>query len=175
MRILGAFLFVTGFLLLFTVILAGLGIFLMFLGLILMVVGGRRKVVINNIVSVNAPSPVLPREMQRDFVEAQPRAQQREPVLEPRDRFVLPPPDRGYNRGPELRTINPEPYDKAKWRALVEYDPDISRVVSALSPYGQKYIDQLATGYLALNDKDYLPMIVQKILATAKEDAARRN
>ena len=64
--------------------------------------------------------------------------------------------------------------DKAKWKALVEYDPDISRVVNALSPYGQKYVDQLATGYLALNDKEYLPMIVQKILATAKDDAARR-
>jgi hypothetical protein len=46
--------------------------------------------------------------------------------------------------------------------------------VNALFPYGQKYVDQLATGYLALNDKEYLPMIVQKILATAKDDAARR-
>jgi hypothetical protein len=43
------------------------------------------------------------------------------------------------------------------------YDPDISRVVNALFPYGQKYVDQLATGYLALNGKEYLPMIVQKI------------
>ena len=64
--------------------------------------------------------------------------------------------------------------DKAKWKALVEYDPDISRIANALFPYGQKYVDQLATGYLALNDKEYLPMIVQKILATAKDDAARR-
>jgi hypothetical protein len=39
--------------------------------------------------------------------------------------------------------------DKAKWKALVEYYPDISRVVNALFPYGQKHVDQLATGYLA--------------------------
>jgi uncharacterized protein (DUF58 family) len=175
MRILGALLFVTGFFLLFTIILAGLGIFLMIIGFILMVVGGgRRRVVINNVVSVNSPPAAMPREMQSDFVDAQPRAHRREPLLEQRERQALPPPVRGYDREPELRTINPDPYDKAKWKALVEYDPDISRVVSALSPYGQKYIDQLATGYLALNDKEYLPMIVQKILATAREDAARR-
>jgi uncharacterized membrane protein HdeD (DUF308 family) len=42
MRILGALLFVTGFFLLFTIILAGLGIFLMIVGFILMVVGGGR-------------------------------------------------------------------------------------------------------------------------------------
>ncbi len=173
MRILGALLFVTGFFLLFTIILAGLGVFLMVVGMILMVVGsGRRKVVINNVVSVNAPPGALPREMQHDFVDAQPRVQRREPVLEQRERYALPSPDRAH-REPELRTINPDPYDRAKWKALVEYDPDISRVVSALSPYGQKYIDQLATGYLALNDKSYLPMIVQKILATAKDDATR--
>jgi hypothetical protein len=81
--------------------------------------------------------------------------------LQRSDRYSLAPPDRQL-REQELRTINQEPYDRAKWKALVEYDPDISRVVSALSPYGQKYVDQLATGYLALNDKNYLPMIVQK-------------
>jgi len=175
MRILGALFFITGFFLLFTIILAGLGIFLMFIGMILMVVGGRRrKIVINNVVSVNSAPAALPREMQSDFVDGPPRASRREPLLEQRDRQALPAPTRGYDRQPELRTINPDPYDKVKWNALVVYDPDISRVVSALSPYGQKYIDQLATGYLALNDKSYLPMIVQKILATARDDAARR-
>jgi hypothetical protein len=173
MRILGALFFIIGFLLLFTVILAGLGLFLMLVGLVLMVVGGgRRKVVINNVVSVNALPAALPRDMHQDFA-APPPVERREPVLEQRERYALPSPGREY-REPELRTINPDPYDRAKWKALVEYDPDISRVVSALSPYGQKYVDQLATGYLALNDKEYLPMIVQKILATAKDDAARR-
>jgi predicted membrane protein len=81
MRILGALLFVTGFFLLFTIILAGLGIFLMIVGFILMVVGGgRRRVVINNVVSVNSPPAALPREMQSDFVDAQPRAHRREPM-----------------------------------------------------------------------------------------------
>jgi hypothetical protein len=173
MRILGALLIITGFFLLFTIFLIPLGVILMILGMVLMVVGGgRRKVVINNVVSVNAPPAALPRDVQQEFATAE-RLQRREPLLEHRQNFALPAPEHQY-RERELRTINPEPYDSAKWKALVEYDPDISRVVAALSPYGQKYVDQLAAGYLALNDKNYLPMIVQKILATAKDDAAGR-
>lgn len=61
-------------------------------------------------------------------------------------------------------------YDKNKWNTLVKYDDDIARIVKTLSPFGQKYVDELATAYLALNDKAYLPMIIQKILATAKAD-----
>jgi hypothetical protein len=175
MRIFGGVLFILGFLISLSIVGAIFGVPMMGLGVICMIFGGgRRKVVINNVVSVNSPPAALPREMQSDFVDTQPRAQRREPLLEQRDRQALPSPSRSYDHEPELRTINPDPYDKAKWKALVEYDPDISRVVSALSPYGQKYIDQLATGYLALNDKQYLPMIVQKILATARDDAARR-
>ena len=175
MRIFGGILFILGFLISLSIVGAIFGVPMMGLGVLLMIFGGgRRKVVINNVVSVNSPPAALPRDMQTDFVDAQPRVQRREPLLEPRDRQALPAPSQSYGREPELRTINPDPYDKAKWKALVEYDPDISRVVSALSPYGQKYVDQLATGYLALNDKNYLPMIVQKILATARDDAARR-
>jgi len=174
-RIFGCVLFILGFLISLSIVGAIFGVPMMGLGVLLMIFGGgRRKVVINNVVSVNSAPAALPREMQSDFVDAQPRAPRWEPLPEPRDRQALPPPNRSHDREPGLRTINPDPYDKAKWKALVEYDPDISRVVSALSPYGQKYVDQLATGYLALNDKSYLPMIVQKILATAKEDAARR-
>ena len=59
--------------------------------------------------------------------------------------------------------------------ALVRYDTDIARVVAALNPYGEKYVDELAQAYLVLNDKQYLPMIIQKIVETAKRDAAASN
>jgi len=137
--------------------------------------GGRRKVVINNVVSVNSQPAALPEDMQPTFADAALNPHRQGPVLEQRDRRALAPPDNGHYRERELRTINPDPYDRGKWRALVEYDSDIARVVSALSPYGQKYIDQLAAAYLALNDKEYLPMIVQKILATAKDDVGRHS
>src|SRR6266516_2864342 len=44
-------------------------------------------------------------------------------------------------------------YDKQKWRALLSSDADILRLATALEPYGQKYVDELAAAYLALNDK----------------------
>jgi hypothetical protein len=175
MRIFGALLFILGFLISLSIVGAIVGVPMMMLGVICMIFGGRgRKTVINNVVSVNSPPAALPSEMQPAFADAAPQLQRREPVLEGRSRHALAPPERAYDHEPELKTINPDPYDRAKWRALVEYDSDIARVVSALSPYGQKYVDQLAAAYLALNDKKYLPMIVQKILATAKDDAAHR-
>ena len=176
MRILGGLLFIFGFLISLSIVGAIFGVPMMMLGVICMIFGGRgRKTVINNVVSVNSPPAALPSEMQPTFAGGAPELDRREPVIEQRARPALAPPDRGYDREPELKTINPDPYDRAKWRALVEYDSDIARVVSALSPYGQKYVDQLATAYLALNDKEYLPMIVQKILAAAKDDTGRRS
>jgi hypothetical protein len=65
-------------------------------------------------------------------------------------------------------------YDRAKWTLLVEYDDDIARIHHALLPYGQYYVDQLASIYLTLNDKQYLPKIVDKIIASARENALRR-
>lgn len=63
-------------------------------------------------------------------------------------------------------------YDEAKWHALVEYDEDIAKVANALAPYPRKYTDEFAAAYLALNDKTYLPVIIKKILATARADGA---
>jgi hypothetical protein len=63
-------------------------------------------------------------------------------------------------------------YDKTKWQALLEFDPDISKVEAVLRPYGQKYVDQFAAGFLVLNDKAYIPNIIQKVIETARQDAA---
>jgi hypothetical protein len=63
-------------------------------------------------------------------------------------------------------------YDSKKWNTLIQYDPDLTRIADALAPYGQKYLDQFAEAFLAINDKNYLPQIVQTILETAKMDAA---
>jgi hypothetical protein len=54
---------------------------------------------------------------------------------------------------------------------LLRNDADISRLVTALAPYGQKYVDQLAAAYLASNDKDDLPMILTEIVASARRDS----
>ncbi len=67
--------------------------------------------------------------------------------------------------------IDPNSYDRERWRLLLRNDADISRLVTALAPYGQKYVDELAAAYLALNDKDHLPMILREIIASARRDS----
>jgi hypothetical protein len=76
------------------------------------------------------------------------------------------------DHGPEQKHAQAYRYDKEKWNALVEFDPELARVEAALQPYGQKYIDQLATAYLTLNDKNKLSDIIKKIVETASQDAA---
>src|ERR1017187_1494037 len=56
------------------------------------------------------------------------------------------------------------------WEALCRDDPDLARVVAVLTPYGRKYVDELAKAYLVFNDKDYLPLILTKIVASARRD-----
>jgi len=64
-------------------------------------------------------------------------------------------------------------FDRAKWNALVQYDKDIAAIAERLSPLGQEWVDEFASSYLALNDKQYLPAIEQKIVAAAKVSAEK--
>lgn len=170
--VLGMLTWCVGLLLCFTIILAPVGWILMFIGGIMALFGilGRRRTVITNVVQVsnmpgggmqaNIPLDVDRREPMR-MIEA--GAQGKEP-----DHFVTAP----------VIDVTPREsqrfvYDHAKWNTLIRYDAEIGKIVSILTPYGQKYVDEFAAAYLALNDKSYLPMIIQKILATAKDDAAR--
>ncbi len=59
-------------------------------------------------------------------------------------------------------------YDRSKWATLVKYDEDIARVAAELRPLGRHWVDEFAKAYLSLNDKAYVPNIVQKIVADAK-------
>lgn len=65
------------------------------------------------------------------------------------------------------------PYDKAKWNALLKYDPEIAIVTDKLRPLGQKWLDEFAASYLAINDKNYLPSIVQKLIRDARSEYER--
>jgi hypothetical protein len=61
-------------------------------------------------------------------------------------------------------------FDHAKWDALLKYDKEISAIAEKLRPLGQKWLDEFASSYLALNDKTYLPEIEKKIFAAAKAE-----
>jgi hypothetical protein len=77
-------------------------------------------------------------------------------------------------RGPRrTRLLDSTPSDAEKWRALVAGDADLARSVEVLAPFGQQYVDQLATAYLAFQDKAHLPGIVKMVIATIKKNAGR--
>lgn len=65
-------------------------------------------------------------------------------------------------------------YDRTKWQALVQYDPDISAAADTVRPFGQMWVDELGASYMALNDKSYLSGIVEKITARAKAEKQRQ-
>jgi hypothetical protein len=59
-----------------------------------------------------------------------------------------------------------------EWESLTKRDQDLSRITSVLLSFGQKYVEQLAKAYLAFNDKAYLPIILDMVVASARKDAA---
>lgn len=172
---LGLLTWLFGLLLCFTIILAPVGWILMLIGAVMVIGGfiGRRKTVITNVVQVsNTPGVGMQANIPLGFDDRQPMR-----TIEPRfdarqPRLLEATPVVDVTPREPLRRSNGFAYDQAKWNALVQYDPDIARIVKVLTPYGQKYVDELAAAYLTLNDKSYLPMIIQKILATAKQDAS---
>ncbi|MGD0023688.1 MAG: restriction endonuclease [Xanthobacteraceae bacterium] len=67
-------------------------------------------------------------------------------------------------------------FDRAKWNALLKNDPDIRMVADKLRQVGEKWVDEFAATYLAVNDKNSLRSIVMGIIADArKEDEAKRS
>lgn len=64
--------------------------------------------------------------------------------------------------------------DRRKWEALLEYDRDVAEAASLVRPLGQAWLDEFATAFLALNDKSYLPGLVEKITARAKSEEKER-
>jgi hypothetical protein len=66
-------------------------------------------------------------------------------------------------------------YDRAQWDGLVEQVDDVKRARDMIAPYGQRYVDQLAVDYLALDDKKQLPALVERITAAAAKDRAGRD
>ncbi len=184
MIIAGIFLSIIGLFLCFTIFWAPVGILLMLIGGALTTVGifGRRKTVITNVVQVsNMPGQGMQATVPVDTEESRvPQTRRLEAPLNSsqsreQDRRLSSPPLIDVTPRETQNSNEGQGYDRAKWNALVQYDEDISRVVKALAPFDKKYTDQFAAAYLALNDKTYLSIIVQKILVTAKEDLATRS
>jgi hypothetical protein len=69
--------------------------------------------------------------------------------------------------------VDAHSHDAQKWSLLVESDADIARAAAALAPFGQKYVDELAKACLALDAREYLPIIFRKIAANVKRDTGK--
>ncbi len=168
MRVFGALLIAFGFLLSLSIVGAIVGLPMILVGIVCLIAGGRRKTVITNVVNVNAPDQRTQSEDWRP-ADLDDLNQRHEPkLIEATPVNFNAAPLAGGSR--PSATIHPKGYDERKWAAICDYDDDIQRVAAALKPYGEKYVDELARAYLALNDKQYLPMIVQKIVKLAKQD-----
>jgi hypothetical protein len=162
MRILGVILILFGLVLCLTIIAAPFGIFLIIVGIVLAIVGGRRKTVITNVVQVSnvvpdqrdvrGPAMTLPSTKYR---EVEPRV---EPAIVEAKAYIAPPVEDGFDRN--------------KWNALMKYDPEIAQVATKLEALGQHRVDEFAKAYLAINDKSYLPVIVKKIIDDARKEAS---
>jgi len=64
--------------------------------------------------------------------------------------------------------------DQVKWATLLEIDPDLKSAAETVGAFGPEYVDQLATKYLAVESKSYLPAIVDSVVAHAKHLAAEQ-
>jgi hypothetical protein len=173
--VIGVVLILLGLLFCLTIVGAFVGIPLIIVGAILCAIGSKRRTVITNVVQVStvpgagpanslifdSSSPNLNREP--SFASPIKDVSPRRIMLE--SETAEPTNDGGARRD----SFSKYSYDRAKWEMLVRYDSDISRIVEVLKSYDQKYTDELAAAYLALNDKTYLPMIVDKILANARQ------
>jgi hypothetical protein len=177
MRVFGIVLIVLGFLISLSIVGAIIGVPMMIIGLICVLAGGRHKTTITNVVQVSHGAAVVPgdgddshRGMSPlvDHQPVTPRLQGRLKNLNPLP-AALPVIEGEFTDQPPTGPS----YDRVKWAALVRYDADIARIVAALQPHGQKYVDELASAYLALNDKQYLSMLVQKIVADAQQERAQ--
>jgi hypothetical protein len=155
MRILGWLLLVGGLLLCVSILWAAPGFFCMGLGLIFLQIAERKR---RRAESAASPSD-----------QSEPQAEQ---AQIPEATWAVVPPETEEDAGAGRENVTGlYSYDRQEWRALLSSDADISRLAKVLESYGQKYVDEFAAAYLALNDKDYLPAILRKIIASASRDS----
>jgi hypothetical protein len=148
MRFLGAVLLVGGFLLCVSIVWAAIGFLMMGFGLICLLVAERKN---------------------KRSSDGNRSRQALSPNPEPRAGLV--PVTYSSDRLSNVTVFSS--YDKVRWKSLVQSDPDLSRLVAVLTPYGLKYVDELATACMALKDKRYLPIILKEIVASARRDAGQ--
>lgn len=75
---------------------------------------------------------------------------------------------------PSVQTSSLSPSDRARWKALLEYDQEIKAAAEPLRSLDPRWMDEFAAAYMALNEKQYLAQIVQRILERASVEQAEK-
>jgi len=167
MRIMGVVFIFVGLLLCLTFFGAIVGVPLILVGWVMVVMGGRKTVITNvvNVTNVPNTSPADQMSATMQVLPKEARAELEPPSFAPR--LIVP----SKVEMAEAAGSSEPAYDGAKWKALVEFDAEIEAAVRKVESYGQKYVDQLAAAYLALNDKQYLATVTEKIISRARQGA----
>lgn len=175
MRIFGIILVVIGLLVCLTIIGIPAGVFLIFVGLVLIALGSRQRTTITNVVQVSTTPGQQSFSMESDERGGRAVSPPRQsPMIDVTPRpHPSPTNSRITAHSSSGGSSRAYQYDYAKWQALVEFDGEIAEIERVLRPYGQKYVDQFAAGYLALNEKTYVQKIMDKVIETARDDAAK--
>jgi hypothetical protein len=186
MRIGGAFLLVCGSLLCLTVAMAAIGFVAMGLGLICFLIAEERDK------RATLAPPAVPVEQAHGQDQDQkpdvpvlaspPETQETDQAPVAAVAVVAPGPEHpelpagpSEGRAPRRRAEADSPaYDLEKWHSAVRADPDLLRAVAALAALGKKYVDQLASAYLAFEEKAYFPIIFKMVAAKARKDSGRK-
>lgn len=158
MRIFGVILIVVGLLVCLTIMGIPFGLFLILVGVVLIIFGSRRRTVITNVVQVSTTPSQQSLSIEESDGGHVVRPPRQPPIID-----VSPP-----RQPAQFISSGAHDYDRAKWNALVTYDEDIAQVEKRLRVLGQQWVDKFAQAYLAINDKSYLPMILNKIVAEAR-------
>ena len=152
MRILGWLFLLGGFLLCASIAWATIGFLFMGLGLVCLRIAERKSERAERPVALLAEKP----EGRRGLLSIVHPVVVRKEANEPEPKEAEP----DHNIG--LRA-----YDQQRWRLLLSTDEDIRRLTTIMAHYGQSYVDEFAAAYLALNDKEHLPMILEQLMASA--------
>lgn len=77
------------------------------------------------------------------------------------------------NASEQVAAASGQDFNRAKWSTLLEVDPEIREAADEVGKLGPRYVEQLAYKYLSVDDKSYLPAIVDSIVRAAKDDQLR--
>lgn len=75
---------------------------------------------------------------------------------------------------PSSKSARTPPYDAAKWKTLLEVDPELRARHDEIAVFGPQYVEAFASKYMQLSDRSYTSMIADAVLKIAHDDGAKK-